>query len=280
MKQYGYTTVFRFVYKNEPTENFYYHCSDDYMPSDEEINEIKEDLEIGDNDTFELFGQTANDFNMDDYLSDRLRLALTREDTPHEYADLQLAYIAKQLIEKDDKVGIIKSLIMLFQEKCEFKQFREMYKVNLYTLNRLLYTIGEETEIQTNRRDMVVNQLKQVLGRINDEILLKLTTKENIRAVRHYLVKLQQLYGITEEKSKYRIAIILMLFIDHCKLLLPSMKGNLSIASTLIAEYYGIEPPKYRRNALYTYKDKNNPSEPMYMTILQEQEPFWNMLQL
>ncbi len=96
MKLYGYTTVFRYVYENESIENFYYFCTDEYMPSDKEADEIKEDLEIGNNDTFEMFGHTANDFNGDDYLSDRLISALTVEDTPKEYVDLQLADITPQ----------------------------------------------------------------------------------------------------------------------------------------------------------------------------------------
>ena len=53
MKTYGYTTVFRYVYEYENIEYFYYVCSDEYMPSDKEIDQIKNDLEIGDNDTFE-----------------------------------------------------------------------------------------------------------------------------------------------------------------------------------------------------------------------------------
>ena len=43
-----------------------------------------------------MFGHTANDFNGDDYLSDRLISALTVEDTPKEYVDLQLADITPQ----------------------------------------------------------------------------------------------------------------------------------------------------------------------------------------
>ena len=39
MKLYGYTTVFRYVYENESIENFYYFCSDEYMPSDKEVDE-------------------------------------------------------------------------------------------------------------------------------------------------------------------------------------------------------------------------------------------------
>lgn len=278
MKLYGYTTVFRYVYENENIENFYYFCSDEYMPSDKEVDEIKGDLEISDNDTFELFGHTANDFNGDNYLSDRLRFALTTEDAPKEYVDLQLAYITTQYIDKEDKIGIIKSLIKLYQQKCNFKQFRKMYKVNLYALNGLLYALDEKEEIKSIRRDFVVKQLKHILGYNNDEVLLKLTSKEHVRVVKHYLDKLEQLYKIKEETSQYKIGIVFMLFIERCNLLLPTIQGKLSVASNFIAEYYGIEAPTYRRNVLYGYIDKNNPSKPLYKNILHEQEEFWNML--
>ena len=277
MKLYGYTTVFRYVYKKESIENFYYFCSDEYMPSDKEVDEIKEDLEIGDNDTFELFGHTANDFNGDDYLSDRLNSALTVEDTPKEYVDLQLAYITTQYTDKEDKIGLIKSLIKLYQQKCIFKQFRKMYKVNLYALNKLLYVLDEKGEIKSTRRDVVVKQLRHILEN-NNEILLKLTSKENVRAVKRYLEKIEQLYKIKEETSRYRVGIILMLFIDRCSLLLPTIQGKLSVASNFIAEYYGIEAPTYRRNTLYKYIDKNNPTRPLYKNIIHEQEEFWHEL--
>lgn len=278
MKPYGYTTVFRYVYENESIENFYYFCSDEYMPSDKEVDEIKEDLEIGDNDIFELFGHTANDFNGDNYLSDRLSSALTVENTPKEYIDLQLAYITTQYIDKEDKIGIIKSLIKLYQQKCNFKQYRNMYKVNLYALNKLLYALEEREEIKSTRRDFVVTQLRHILGNNNDEILLKLTSKENVRAVKHHLDKIEQLYKIKEEKSQYRVGIILMLFIDRCSLLLPTIQGKLSVASKFIAEYYGIEAPTYRRNILYKYIDRNNPTRPLYKNIIHEQEEFWYRL--
>ena len=248
------------------------------MPSDKKVDEIKEDLEINDNDTFELFGHTANDFNGDDYLSDRLQYALTTEDTPKEYVDLQLAYITTQYINKEDKIGIIKSLIELYQQKCNFKQFRKMYKVNLYALNRLLYVLDEKVEIKSTRRDFVVKQLRHILGYNNDEVLLKLAAPQNVKVVKHYLNKLEQLYKIKEETSQYRVGIILMLFIERCNLLLPTIQGKLSVASNLIAEYYGIESPTYRRNVLYGYIDKNNPSNPLYKNIIHEQEEFWNML--
>lgn len=182
MKLYGYTTVFRYVYENESIENFYYFCSDEYMPSDKEVDEIKEDLEIGDNDIFELFGHTANDFNGDNYLSDRLISALTVEDTPKEYVDLQLAYITTQYINREDKIGIIKSLIELYQQKCNFKQFRKMYKVNLYALNKLLHILDENEEIKSTRRDFVVKQLRHILGYNNDEVLLKLVAPKHLKA--------------------------------------------------------------------------------------------------
>ena len=242
MKLYGYTTVFRYVYENESIENFYYFCSDEYMPSDKEVDEIKEDLEIGDNDIFELFGHTANDFNGDKYLSDRLSSALTVEDTPKEYVDLQLAYITTQYIDKEDKIGIIKSLIKLYQQKCNFKQYRSMYKINLYALNKLLYALEEREEIKSTRRDFVVTQLRHILGNNNDEILLKLTSKENVRTVKHHL--------------------------------------DISVASKFIAEYYGIEAPTYRRNILYKYIDKNNPTRPLYKNIIHEQEEFWYRLKM
>lgn len=278
MKLYGYTTVFRYVFENENIDNFYYFCSDEYMPSDKEVDEIKEDLEISDNDTFELFGHTANDFNGDNYLSDRLKYALATEDTPQEYVDLQLAYITTQHIDREDKIGIIKSLIELYQQKCNFKQFRKMYKVNLYALNRLLYVLDEKVEIKSTRRDFVVKQLRHILGYNNDEVLLKLAAPQNVKVVKHYLDKLEQLYKIKEETSQYRVGIILMLFIDRCKLLLPTIQEKLSVASKFIAEYYGIEAPTYRRNVLYGYIDKNNPPNPLYKNILHEQEEFWNML--
>lgn len=37
MKLYGYTTVFRYVFENENIDNFYYFCSDEYMPSDKKL---------------------------------------------------------------------------------------------------------------------------------------------------------------------------------------------------------------------------------------------------
>ena len=235
-------------------------------------------MEIGDNDIFELFGHTANDFNGDNYLSDRLSSALTVENTPKEYIDLQLAYITTQYIDKEDKIGIIKSLIKLYQQKCNFKQYRNMYKVNLYALNKLLYALEEREEIKSTRRDFVVTQLRHILGNNNDEILLKLTSKENVRAVKHHLDKIEQLYKIKEEKSQYRVGIILMLFIDRCSLLLPTIQGKLSVASKFIAEYYGIEAPTYRRNILYKYIDRNNPTRPLYKNIIHEQEEFWYRL--
>lgn len=280
MELYEYTTAFRYVYENEGKEYFFYHCSNEYMPSDREVEEIKEDLEIGDNDIFEMFGQTANDFNGDDYLSDRLRYALTTEDTPKEYVDLQLAYITTQYIDKEDKIGIIKSLIKLYQQKCNFKEFRKMYKVNLYALNKLLYALDEKEEIKSTRRDFVVKHLRHILGYDNDEVVLKLTSKENVRAVKHYLDKIEQLYKIKEETSQYRIGIIIMLFIERCNLLLPTIQSNLSVASSLIAEYYGIEAPTYRRNILYKRIDKDNPSQLLYKNILHEQEEFWNLLKM
>lgn len=278
MKLYGYTTVFRYVYENEDIEDFYYFCTDEYMPSNREIDEVKDDLEIGCNDTFELFGHTANDFNGDKFLSDNARFVLTAEDAPHEYVDLQLAYITTQHIEKEDKIRIINSLIKLYQKKCYFKQYRKMYKVNLYALNSLLYTLGENEKIKTTRKDFVVKQLKLILGHNNDEVLLKLTSKENVRAVKKNLDKLEQLYKIKEEASQYRVGIILMLFIDRCNLLLPTIQGKLSVASNFIAEYYGIKAPTYRRNILYKYIDKSNPSKPLYKNIIHEQEEFWDTL--
>lgn len=278
MKLHSYTTVYRYIYEDENIENFYYFCSDEYMPSEKEINEVKCNLEITDNDKFELFGHTANDFNQDTYLSDNLRLALTTQNTPQKYADLQLSYISTQNINKEDKIEIIKSLIKLYQEKCDFKQFRNIYKVNLYTLNRLLNTLDEKDEIKSTRRDLIVNQLKLILGYNNDEILLKLTYKENTKIIKHYLDKLEHLYNIKEETSQYRIAIILMLFIERCNLLLPTIQGKLSVASNLIAKYYGIKAPTYRRNVLYNFVDKNNPSKPLYKNIIHEQEEFWEKL--
>ena len=41
MKLYGYTTVFRYVFENENIDYFYYFCSDEYMPSDKEVDETK-----------------------------------------------------------------------------------------------------------------------------------------------------------------------------------------------------------------------------------------------
>ena len=278
MELYEYTTAFRYVYENERKEYLYYHCSNEYMPTDKEIEVIKDNLEIGDNDIFEFFGHTANEFNGDNYLSDRLRFALTSKETPQEYADLQLAYITTQYINKEDKIEIIKSLTKLYQQKCNFKQLRKMYKVNLYALNRLLYALDEKKEIKSTRRDFVVKQLRHILGYNNDDVLLKLTSKENVRAVKHYLDKLEQLYKIKEERSQYRVGIITMLFIDRCNLLLPAIQGKLSVASKLIAEYYRIEAPTYRRDVLYKYIDKNNPSIPLYKNILHEQEEFWYML--
>ena len=280
MKLYGYTTVFRYVYENESIENFYYFCTDEYMPSDKEADEIKEDLEIGDNDTFEMFGHTANDFNGDDYLSDRLISALTVEDTPKEYADLQLAYITTQHIDKEDKIGIIKSLIKLYQQKCNFKQFRKMYKVNLYALNRLLYALDEKEEIKSTRRDFVVKQLRGILGCNKDKnnIILQLTEKKNVKIVKSYLDRLDGCYNIKNETSQYRVGILIMLFLNRCKILLPRVQNNLSLGTSLIAEYYNIEAPTYRKDKLDKYIDKNNPSKPLAETIIQEHYEFWEIL--
>ena len=140
------------------------------------------------------------------------------------------------------------------------------------------HILDEKVEIKSTRRDFVVKQLRHILGYNNDEVLLKLAAPQNVKVVKHYLDKLEQLYKIKEETSQYRVGIILMLFIDRCKLLLPTIQEKLSVASKFIAEYYGIEAPTYRRNVLYGYIDKNNPPNPLYKNILHEQEEFWNML--
>ncbi len=69
-----------------------------------------------------------------------------------------------------------------------------------------------------------------------------------------------------------------MLFIERCNLLLPTIQGKLSVASNLIAKYYGIKAPTYRRSILYNIVDKNNPSKPLYKNIIHEQEEFWDKL--
>ena len=249
------------------------------MPSDKEIELLKEDLEISDKDFFELLGHTANDFNSNGYLSDGLGFVLTDENTSREYADLKLAYIMEQNISEEEKIEIVKSLIELYENKSDLKQYGIRFKVNQYALNKLLYTLGVDIKIETKRKDLVVNQLKSVLRQDDNNILLKLVAAKDVKTLKSYLNKMEMLFKLKDEKSQYRIGIVLLLFIERCKLLLPTIRDNLSMGTSLIAEYYGIEAPTYRRKKLTAYIDKNHPSKPLYDIIRNNHIDFWRMIQ-
>lgn len=153
-----------------------------------------------------------------------------------------------------------------------------MYKVNHYALKKLLLSLGEAIEINSNNRSFVVKRLRSVLNHSNNDILLKMVAAKDVRIVKSYLDRMEKLYKIKDEKSKYRVGIIFMLFIERCELLLPMVRCNLSLGSSLMAEYYDIDPPTYRKDKLISYCDKNQPLKPLYKIILNEQIAFWEIL--
>lgn len=278
MKQYSYTTIIKYRYNDEEKENTYYYCSDDYYsPTEQEIIVIKESLSIEEDD-FNIIGSIANDFNEDEYLSDGIHYCLHAKDISDDYIDAQLAYIEfqKENLSEEDKKGIIQSILNDLKEKHNNKILKLHFKyINLNTLGKLLRLIGKEIDSQQD----IIKQLQTLVNsKYYDKILLQMTSAEYVRTVKSYLDRMAHYYNIKEEKLSYRIAILMMNFLDACNQLSPSIKGNINLGFKLLSEYYEIKTPTFRRDKLFEYKDKKDPKKPLYKTIKNEHMEFWELL--
>lgn len=278
MEQYSYTTIIKYRYNDEERENTYYYCSNNYnSPTEQEISMIKEYLLIEDDD-FNITDTIANDFNEDEYLSDGIHYCLHAKEISNDYIDAQLAYIEfqKGTLSDEDKKEIAQSILKDLKEKHNNKILRAHFKhININTLNKLFRLIEKEIDPQ---QDII----KQLQGIVNpkhyDKILLQITTAEYVRTVKSYLDKMAHCYNIKEEKLSYRIAILMMNFLDNCNLLLPSIKGNINLGFKLLSDYYEIKAPTFRRDKLYEYKDKKKTEKSLYKTIKNEHMEFWELL--
>ena len=146
-----------------------------------------------------------------------------------------------------------------------------------YTINRLfkLFAIERDENISIRK------QIEQIANpKIENEILIKLAEPQDIRLLKRHLDWMGRLFNIKEEKSRYMVGVIFLLFSERCKLLLPSVKYNVSKCFGLLAEYYGIVPPTYRQNELRTHEIevKGGRRRKLYDVILGSNGDFWQAI--
>lgn len=278
VQHYDYTYVVRYRYSEEDESRKGYYCNDtyDFYPTEDELKDF---FNIEDGDELEILGQIGNDFNNDEILSDDIVSYL--KGSPYaikdkEYADDCLGYIiyASNILHLEEwkayKVEVMKSVLIHLD-------LRKQNPMMEYVLDRLFKIFAIE-------RDNTVSLRKQIELIANpkafNEILLKLAEPQDIKLLRRDLDWMDRLFHISEEKSRYTVGVLFLLFSERCKFLLPSVKFNMTKCFGLLADYYGIEAPTYRQNELRTHEIevKGGKRRKLYDVMLSRNGDFWRAL--
>lgn len=275
VRHYDYTYIIRYRYSEEDNSRIGYYCNDtyDFYPTDSELVGF---FNIEDGDEIEILSQVANDFNNDEILSDAVISLLNGTSTlnEEEYIDECLgyiAYISETLYGEERecyKRDVMKSVLLFMGD------MRKQNAIVEITIKRLfkLFAIERIENISIRK------QIEQIADpKTKNEILLQLAEPQDIRPLKGKLDWMGRLYNFKEEKSRYMIGVVFLLFSDKCSLLLPSVRYNMTKCFGLLADYYGIEPPTYRQNDLRTYEIevKGGRRQKLMDVVLGRNGDFW-----
>ncbi len=280
VRHYDYTYIIRYRYSDEADSRIGYYCNDtyDFYPTS---NELEGFFNIEDGDEIAILSQVANDFNNDVILSDSVISLLNGTSTlnEEEYIDRCLgyiAYISENLYGEEwecYKRDVMKSVLLFMGD------LRKQNAIVEITIKRLFKLFA----IERNENISIRKQIEQIADpKADNEILLKLAEPQDIRLLRRHLDWMGRLYNIKEEKSRYMVGVVFLLFSEKCKLLLPSVRYNMTKCFGLLADYYGIEPPTYRQNELRTHEIevKGGRRKKLYDVILGRNGDFWQAIKL
>lgn len=278
VRHYDYTYIIRYRYSEEADSRIGYYCNNtyDFYPTDSELVDF---FNIEDGDEIEILSQVANDFNNDEILSDAVISLLNGTSTlnEEEYIDECLGYIKyiSETLYAEElqcyKSEVMKSVLLFMGD------LRKQSAIVEITIKRLFKLFGIERDENISIR----KQIEQIANpKTDNEILLKLAEPQDIRLLRRHLDWMGRLFNIKEEKSRYMVGVVFLLFSERCKLLLPSVRYNMTKCFGLLADYYGIESPTYRQNDLRTHEIevKGGRRKKLYDVILGRNGDFWQAI--
>lgn len=278
IRHYDYTYIIRYRYSEEDNSRIGYYCNNtyDFYPTDSELEGF---FNIEDGDEIKILGQVANDFNNDEILSDAVIFLIKGTSTlnEEEYIDECLGYIkfiSETLYSEERecyKSEVMKSVLLFMGD------LRKQCAIVESTIKRLFKLFGIERDENISIR----KQIEQIANpKADNEILLKLAEPQDIRLLRRHLDWMGRLFNIKEEKSRYMVGVVFLLFSERCKLLLPTVRYNMTKCFGLLADYFGIEPPTYRQNDLRTYEIevKGGRRKKLYDVVLGRNGDFWQAI--
>ncbi|MBR1521786.1 MAG: hypothetical protein IJ635_11195 [Bacteroidaceae bacterium] len=274
--KYTYTYYIRYRYDNEGKDWYEYHCAD----NEDELSEwIADDLEIDpDNgDEAEVLRTIENNADFDTFLSNRVCTCLTSSVLGEQYENDSIAYIEHIAyhLYGEDKTAYMKEIAGAILEQIQFvKQpiFTTKPKVNAMFIRNIMAIFG----VDYNTESRIMGQLQEIRdSELKKELLLQLTTLNHIKKMRGLLDRMDAIYHLKEERSKYIVGNVLLKFCETCSILRESLKSNFVPCSKLVADYYGIERPNYRRKILMQYVHPDTKKN-VYSTLESDNKTFWN----
>lgn len=278
--QFEYTHIIRYRYVDEMQPKFHYFSSDSFSLSPSELDAIKGDLNIEEEDEIEVLGYVGNDFNSDECLSDRLIYALNDQSNSasfgNDFAEIHCAYIRQIYSEalgeqKEYQRHIASSLVAHLKAK----------GINRELVQYILSNVG----LSLREKGGVLTQLRLIAYPSTEDIILKkLAIPSDIPTLRHCLKRMDEFFSFNTEPSQLKIATVFYVFMENSELLRSEVQGKFETVNRLLSEYYGIPKPTQRRGDVLNYLEKNYSSPKGYkkkpMLVFQEQEhiKFWNSL--
>lgn len=280
VEQYRYTYVVRYKYHEDGFETIGYYCSD----SDTDLTkEIEVHFEIEEGDEYEIIYEVANDFNLDDYLSDTIVYLLKGDSKvkDNDYAKYHIAYIQyicnNCFFDKDKGSEYKKNVLSSVLKNLDLRKRSPMVKYVAYEILKI-FNIQKDCNLNVRKQIELILDIQA-----NGDIIYQLTTPYYIKSVQHHLDRIGNAYKIFEEKSQYRIGVLFLRIhkaFSENRFLKPKFVGdkggirNYTKFVDLLASYYGIDPPTYREKVLRDYIEKGE-RHTLYSTIKQEHNDVW-----
>ena len=275
--QYEYTHIIHYKYSDENKQRTYYYCNDSYSLSDSDIDIIKGELFIENNDEFVVDEYIGNDFNFDDYLSDPIICSLNAKCLRDNYVKPYCAYIQQIYCNSYGNVRIEYQRLIASSILKHIKA----KDINKSFVTYVLDCVG----LQLQEKGGVMAQLRLIANPPSDNTILKqLAMPSNITVLKHYLNRMDEIFSFKTEPSQLKIATVFYVFMERTELLRSEVVGKFDTVNRLLSDFYKIPKPTQRRGDVIAYLEKNYPPpkgcKKKSTLVFQENEhvKFWNSL--